>query len=296
LCENAPLDADLAGRLRRRLGAAEGRRPHPTIAPAIVYSAVSGSTAGDAGGDTRAGDAGGAREYRVEWHDPPIFVDAAGFVAAGAAGRAVAAGVFVPTDDFAVEHAAKVCLQLCAYDGACFLGASLGHGTLAEALQDPKVQAPLDRLLDAVAGGLAVRHPGRRDGIQQRRHRVVTFLADCRATDAIGRNCRDPLRKLAAGERFVAPAKLVLAEAGAAGIAPAVDVLVAVVRYAEALYRRDRGLPYDPAFAAALATHEPPAAGCAGDGAPCARTLALLAASDPFLASAVAARLGSPPP
>ncbi|SIT12316.1 MULTISPECIES: mannitol-1-phosphate 5-dehydrogenase [Alicyclobacillus] len=102
-----------------------------------------------------------------------------------------------------------------AHAAAAYLAHLRGIATIGEALADPFIRAHVERFQCEAAGGLAHRHAGfALADLAAYAEKVRVRFANPYVIDHVARVGRDPLRKLAPGERLVGP----LMAAAAAGL------------------------------------------------------------------------------
>ena len=89
-----------------------------------------------------------------------------------------------------------------------YLGAQRGHHVIDEAIQDAGIRRIVDGAAAEIIGVLQQRHPiFPHQELTEYAGRSLTRFGDPRLRDPIARVARDPLRKLAAGERLCGPAR-----------------------------------------------------------------------------------------
>ncbi|MDM4762993.1 hypothetical protein QT381_08230 [Galbitalea sp. SE-J8] len=116
-----------------------------------------------------------------------------------------------PIDDFTSAARRK----LYTYNGAnaviSYLGAAAGYRLLAEAAADPRIAVIARRVYEEINATLLAHFGGTREAQSSFADRSWRKFADPSIADPIARQTRDPLRKLAPGERLVGLADLALA-------------------------------------------------------------------------------------
>jgi hypothetical protein len=152
-----------------------------------------------------------------------------------------AAPQFKYADDFELDEAAKVFIQLHCLDGMNFIGAVHGYTRSNEASADSAIRAAVVQSGHAVATALRAASGSRSALLDERLAEVETILSLGIFDDQISRNCRDPARKLAAEERILGPLRL-LAACGTA-TAGTFEIAASALLYADEVWRFSRGEP-----------------------------------------------------
>ena len=119
-------------------------------------------------------------------------------------------------DPFAPYIARKLYLHNGAHAIMGYLGYHRGHMLGFEALEDPAIRPVLEGALNEAVQGLLARFGLAEDSLQEYLADLLPRLGNRPLADPIARLARDPLRKLAPGDRLVGPARA----AESAGLAP----------------------------------------------------------------------------
>jgi mannitol-1-phosphate 5-dehydrogenase len=119
-------------------------------------------------------------------------------------------------DDYTAAVQAKLCIFSAGHASAAYLGHLKGHRHIHTAMRDPEIRAVVMGAMDEGRRGILARYGSgyaRRPGALRA---IATRFENAELADPVSRVGRDPLRKLAAGDRLIGAAKL----AHEAGVAP----------------------------------------------------------------------------
>jgi mannitol-1-phosphate 5-dehydrogenase len=121
-----------------------------------------------------------------------------------------------PCDNFALYTARKLYLHNAGHAVLAYLGYRRGLTFGYEALEDPEVRPILDGALEEALRGIVAQYGADEGWLRQHVQDLKRRFANRALADPILRLARDPLRKLAPGDRLVGAARV----AEAAGIVP----------------------------------------------------------------------------
>jgi len=205
ICENLPdAAATLRGLVEGHLDA-QGRaylRAHVGLANAVIARMVPEPTP-----ELRAQDVSAivTEPYKE------LPVDAAAWV-----GEIPAIVGLEPVSPIAPYVARKLYLHNAAHALMGYLGHQRGHALGYEALEDPVIRRVVEGAMEESLRGLAAAHGLDEAGLRAHLAGLWPRLANRALADPVRRLARDPLRKLAPGDRLVGAARL----AEAAGVIP----------------------------------------------------------------------------
>jgi len=168
--------------------------------------------------------AGGGDPLYVAAEDYNVLpVDARAF-----RGRAPDIEGLAPVDNYRAHEERKLYAHNCGHALAAYLGFLRGHEYVWQAVGDPEVRRRVDAGLWEAGAALCIRHGFAREEHQAHLAQLIEPFGNRELGDTVARVGRDPVRKLAPGDRLVGAARLAMKygvrpEALAEGIAAAMS-------------------------------------------------------------------------
>jgi mannitol-1-phosphate 5-dehydrogenase len=213
---------DPAGRLAALVGAALEGVPHRLGVAGVLAERIVSRVVGDVAGDeprTFVADAA-----------PRFVVDATRLVT-----ELPHLPGMVLAEDFAAWVARKLSVFSAGHVAAAYLGALKGYRYVHAAVRDAQVRTLVAATMAEGQAGLAARYGAAVAGGSAHLEQVLRRFANAGLDDPVHRVAREPLRKLAAGERIVGTA----VRAAEAGVRP--EALATVAAAALCFFRRTGG-------------------------------------------------------